>query len=230
MVREVDEVMARWDSESRRLLDSPEAARARQARRKRTTTRLAKQIAGVGIVGVMLLVAMLVWGLVIGPLGINGLFVAGLIGAVAVAVSMLATRERTVAPAAIVAAAPGDLAAKADLWLDRQRKSLPAAAAPVLDAISTRLTQLQPRLALADQRDPLAADLSRLLGQHLPGLVDSYAKIPAGERAAPMDARLVEGLKLVEAELGDKAETLAAVDRDAFLTQGRFIETKYGRE
>ena len=236
MVREVDEVLARWDEQERRLCTTPEAELARRHRRQRAVGRIGQKLGRVGIAAATVMFGLLLYGLIIAPLGIDGLFTGIGLAIVAMVLVLVMSRERAIAPATIAAAPPALLPAKTDAWLDRQRKQLPSAAAPVLDAISTRLAQLQPQLALVDARAPMALDLSRLLGQHLPGLVESYAKLPEPERrrklpggGLPMEARLIEGLKLVEAELGDATETLAAADRDAFLTQGRFLETRYGK-
>lgn len=236
MVREVDEVLARWDEQERRLRSTPEAELARRHRRQRAVGRLGKTLGRLGIAAATVMFGLLLYGLIIAPLGIDGLFTGLGLALVAMALVLVMSRERPIAAATIATAPPAQLTARTDAWLDRQRKQLPSAAAPVLDAISTRLAQLQPQLALTDARTPVALDLSRLLGQHLPGLVESYVKLPEPERrrrtadgGPPMEARLIEGLKLVEAELGDTTEQLAAADRDAFLTQGRFLETRYGK-
>ena len=236
MVREVDEVLARWDEQERRLRSTPEAELARRHRRQRSVGRLSKTLGRLGSAVATVMVGLLLYGLFIAPLGIDGLFTGLGLAMVAMALVLVMSRERPIAATTIATAPPAQLTARTDAWLDRQRKQLPSAAAPALDAISTRLAQLQPQLALIDARSPVALDLSRLLGQHLPALVESYVKLPepARQRRAPdggppMEARLVEGLKLVESELGDATEQLAAADRDAFLTQGRFLETRYGK-
>jgi hypothetical protein len=69
---------------------------------------------------------------------------------------------------------------------------------------------------------------------HLPGLIDRYAKVPAAYRTEAdaegktIDQRLVEGLSATRTALGEVSERLAKRDVDAFSTQGRFIESKYG--
>jgi hypothetical protein len=82
--------------------------------------------------------------------------------------------------------------------------------------------------------DPDAQDARRLMSVHLPGLIDRYAKVPPAYRAEAdaegktIDQRLVEGLTATRAALGEVSERLAKRDVDAFSTQGRFIESKYG--
>ncbi len=236
MARSVEEVTARWDDTERRLRNTPEAEAARRLRRQRAVGRAGKKLGRVGMAAALVTFGLMFYGLFIAPLGIDGLFTGIGLAIVAMVLVLVMSRERPIAASTIAAAPPAMLPSRTDAWLDRQRKRLPPAAAPVLDAISTRLAQLEPQLALMDQRNPVSDELNRLLGQHLPGLVDSYAKLPEPERrrapaggGLPMEARLIEGLKLVEAELGDATEQLAAADRDAFLTQGRFLETRYGK-
>ena len=45
-----------------------------------------------------------------------------------------------------------------------------------------------------------------------------------------VDERLVEGLAAGRAALGEISEKLARADMNAFETQGRFIQSRYGEE
>ncbi|MGL4543613.1 MAG: hypothetical protein ACRCUI_14000, partial [Polymorphobacter sp.] len=95
---------------------------------------------------------------------------------------------------------------------------------------------LEPQLAELPANDPVAADLNRLLGQHLPELVERYTKVPVAQRQAPgvdganIEKRLIDGLSVVDSELARVSEQLAEGDRNAFLIQGRFLESRYGSE
>jgi hypothetical protein len=129
------------------------------------------------------------------------------------------------------------LPAVTDAWLDRQRDALPRLAAPQVDAISAMLGTLETQLAQVPPADPVAQDLSRLLGKHLPELVERYTRVPADQRARTIDPEgrtlettLIDGLKVVEAELSRASDALAAADRDALMVQGKFLESRYNGE
>ena len=44
------------------------------------------------------------------------------------------------------------------------------------------------------------------------------------------DAQLVDGLKLIEQEIGDMTQRLAQADLDSLSTRGRYLEMKYREE
>jgi hypothetical protein len=140
-------------------------------------------------------------------------------------------------PRALADAPPAALPAVTDAWLDRQRDALPRLAAPQVDAISAMLGTLETQLAQVPPADPVAQDLSRLLGKHLPELVERYTRVPADQRARTIDPEgrtlettLIDGLKVVEAELSRASDALAAADRDALMVQGKFLESRYNGE
>lgn len=183
----------------------------------------------------LIALALIAYGLLIGPIGTDGLMLAVIAAAVAAILLAIFPRADAPAPADIATASPAELPAKVDNWLDRQRRALPIAAGPMVDAISTRLAALAPQLALIDARDPVAHDLNRLLGRHLPELVERYRSVPETHRSRPLEAdgpsierKLIDGLGVIDAELARVSDQLAAGHRDAFLTQGRFLETRYG--
>ena len=92
---------------------------------------------------------------------------------------------------------------------------------------------LESRLAEVDPLDPLAQDARRLMGKHLPELIDRYERIPAAYRHEPdgegltVDQRLVASLDAARQALGEIGDKLVQGDRQAFETQGRFIESRY---
>jgi ElaB/YqjD/DUF883 family membrane-anchored ribosome-binding protein len=71
---------------------------------------------------------------------------------------------------------------------------------------------------------------------HLPGLLERYVNVPPAFRSEAdaegktVDQRLVESLEASRAALADVSERLAQRDRDAFATQDRFIQTRYGKD
>jgi hypothetical protein len=121
---------------------------------------------------------------------------------------------------------------KTEIWLESQRKALPAPAIPILDAIGIRLETLAPQLARLNPQEPAALEVRRLLSDHLPELVTGYQSIPAPLRAQPRngrvpDAQLVEGLSVIEQEIGTMTEQLASGDLDKLAAHNRYLEVKY---
>ncbi len=110
-------------------------------------------------------------------------------------------------------------------------------AAPRVDAISAQLAALAPQLAAVPAGDPTALELNRLLGKHLPELVARYEKVPEAQRkmaetpgGPTIERQLADGLGLIEAELARVNDQLGKDDRDAFAVQGKFLETRYGKD
>jgi len=120
-----------------------------------------------------------------------------------------------------------------DSLLSSQRPALPAPAAQRLDAISAQLPLLESRLEATNLLDPLAQDARRLMGKHLPELIERYERIPPAYRQArdggglTVDERLVSGLDAAREALDELGAKLAKEDLTAFETQGRFIESRY---
>jgi hypothetical protein len=102
-----------------------------------------------------------------------------------------------------------------------------------VDAIGQQLPLLESRLAEADALDPLAQDARRLMGKHLPDLIDRYERVPAAYRSQrdgegmTVDERLVSSLDAARVALDEIGAKLHKQDIDAFETQGRFIESRY---
>ena len=131
-------------------------------------------------------------------------------------------------------APPAELPAITEAFLDRQRKQLPRLAAPQLDGIAVQLAALEKQLARVPADHPVAQDVGRLLGSHLPELVDRYTRIPPLQRTGLVEhdgrtpeVTVVDGLKTVEAELARASATLAESDRDGLRVQGKFLEARY---
>jgi hypothetical protein len=102
-----------------------------------------------------------------------------------------------------------------------------------VDAISQQLPLLESRLNEVDLLDPLAQDARRLMGKHLPELIERYERVPAAyqqERdgeGMTVDERLVVSLDAAREALDDIGRKLTQQDLNAFETQGRFIESRY---
>lgn len=121
------------------------------------------------------------------------------------------------------------LVADAEEWLLLQRQKLPGRALPALDKIFFRLDDVQPHVAELDPHATVAWDLRRLLADHLPRLVHSYAELPATVRDAEPELLhgLIEGLGTLDEELARICREAARDHLVTFQAQERFIESRY---
>ena len=216
-----------------RLARGEAMQRARSRRRQRQAEKVGSRLVRAAVVALALVLGLTLWGLIIGPIGTTVLVLSVLLGIPAI-IMALSWSPSEPEMSNLAEAPPSVLPAVTDAWLDRQRRQLPQIAAPQVDAISARLATLETQLAAVPAGDPVAQDLSRLLSKHLPELVERYTRVPSEQRARTveadgrsLDATLVDGLKVVEAELARASRDLAAADRDAVRVQGKFLEARY---
>lgn len=234
MVARVDEVMSRIPLLAPFGKGSREVA-IRRARRK--AERIGRKATRMALTIIAVIVATIFFGLFTGGIGTGALLSVILLTIIACIMIGIFPRDLAPEPMKLANAKPAVLPAQVDRWLDAKRRALPALAAPKVDAISAQLAALGPQLAAIPAGDPTALELNRLLGKHLPDLVDRYEKVaPAQRKAASLsggptiERQLVDGLGLIEAELARVNERLGADDRDAFAIQGKFLETRYGKD
>jgi hypothetical protein len=121
------------------------------------------------------------------------------------------------------------LTGQTENWLLERCRALPQEAGPALDRIVDRLRDLQPSLATVPAESQIGGEAQRLIGQHLPSLVDTYLGLPVTERGfhSPTGGRLAESLTIVADQLDDLCERVAEERRMGFETERRFIETRY---
>ncbi len=233
--RSVEEAIARFDEYSARL-DGHTPAQASLTRRYygRAAGKIARRMTTMGVAIGALIVATIVFGLIVGPIGITGLFFVGLaILAILLLVSFWPSASEPKRVAYNEQLPTGTVVRQLETMLVRRRAALPAPAAQRADAIGAQLPLLESRLGEIDALDPLAQDARRLMGKHLPELIDRYERIPAAYRQQPdgegltADQRLVASLDAAHQALGDIGDKLVQGDRQAFETQGRFIESRY---
>jgi hypothetical protein len=121
---------------------------------------------------------------------------------------------------------------KTEQWLDRQRGDMPAQAARQVDGIGRRLETLGPQLAGLDENSPAAGEIRKLLADNLPGLVESYARVPQPLRGVERngktpDQQLADGLAVIDRVIAQMTEQLAKGDLDLLATRGRYLQIKY---
>jgi hypothetical protein len=233
--RSVEEAIARFDEYSARLdghAPSPTSARRRYY--GRAVGNVARRLATMGMAIGALVVATIVFGL-FQPIGITGLFFVAIATLVILLLfSFWPTEPKRVAYNEQLPT--GTVIRQLENMLVRRRAALPAPAAQRADAIGAQLPLLESRLAEVDPLDPLAQDARRLMGKHLPELIERYERIPADYRmqtdgeGLTADQRLVASLDAARQALGEIGDKLVQGDRQAFETQGRFIESRYRDE
>lgn len=225
-----DRVMAVVDEQH-----GPVAVQAKRERQRlmrhygRALTRATMAILVVSIVTIMI-------GLVV-PIGMFGFLAAvALAGGIAAMLFFHDVLEASSPPVVPTDVGNGEMVQRFGTFLYGNRRALPAPAQAVVDGISEQLGTLKQTLERVDALDPDAQDARRLMSVHLPGLIERYANVPQAYRkeadaeGKTVDQRLVEGLEASRAALNEVSERLAKRDMDAFQTQGRFIQSKYGRE
>ena len=227
-------------SRSDRVLADAEAVLRRHGERGRSLSTRARQRRNAGLMRkvklaagaiVAVLIASAVVGFVI-PLGTSGVMIV--LGAMIAAVLLIALlpTERRVRTEALADSALTALPLQTEIWLENQRKALPAPAVTLVDSIGVRLETLAPQLERLNPQEPAALEIRKLLADHLPELVTGYQSIPVPLRREERngrvpDAQLVEGLQVIDAELERMSEQLASGDLDKLAVQNLFLELKY---
>ncbi len=231
--RRVDQAIARFDEVMGRIDRGAVSRDAQRREVSRGVHNVAQRAANIGLALAALIAATFVFSFITGPIGLGGLFIVISLMVLAVIVfGLWGGIERPIVDY------KEDMPNRAvvqrlDSLLVRKRPALPAPAARHIDAISQQLPLLESRLAEAAILDPLAQDARRLMGKHLPELIERYERVPAtyrGERdgeGLTVDERLVQGLDAARTALDDLGRKLAHEDLTAFETQGRFIESRY---
>lgn len=228
---DADEIVARNDERLHRMNMADVARRGRARRRQMAAENAGKRLKRAGFVGGGVVAVLLLYGLIIGPIGTTGLILAVLLGLAGMVMAGV-WNQNVPQPQDLAEASPNAMPAATEAWLYRQR--LPAKASPQIDAIGALLATLETQLSRVPPTDPIAQDLARLLGKHLPDLVERYTRVPVDQRSRTIDSdgrtietTLIDGLKIVETELARASEALSAADRDAVLVQGKFLEKRY---
>lgn len=229
MASEVDDIVLKANE----LIARTSAQYQRSSKRiARTGRDFAGRIKRMILAVAAVLIGAAIAGMVMGGIGTTGvLLVLGLLIA-CLASAFIPTVETVVEPSKLAQTDLKALPLKTEIWLDNQRRALPAPAIPIINAIGTRLETLAPQLARLDPREPAALEIRRLLSDHLPELVTGYQSIPQPLRHTPRngrvpDAQLVEGLSVIEQQIGTMTENLASGDLDKLATTNRYLELKY---
>lgn len=230
MVSEVDRVVAQADAaiDSMRFRNHHIGMKSRALKRAHGWRKLGRMLVAAGAV----VVAASLFGAIVQPLGFLGtmatlLGICGAVMAFAIWPKFPEQRAEDLPRVDLK-----QLAGRTEIWLEGQRPALPAPAKTLIDGIGVQLDLLAPQLQGLDPASPAAASIRKLVGEDLPELVGGYRRIPEPLRreahaGQTPDAQLVEGLRLIEREIGGAARSLAAGKLDELATRQRYLELKY---
>ncbi|MET4896234.1 hypothetical protein RN629_03555 [Sphingomonadaceae bacterium jetA1] len=224
------EVMARISQDYR---GTAEIAVKRVRRKARSAL---QRLILIAIANAAILIAAMVTGLLLpGGIGIFGALAAMMLMLAVTLMIALAPAPRAPSTARLAQVDIKALPAQTERWLEAQRPLLPAPAMTLVDRIGQRLDTLSPQLAGVENDTAEAMEVRRLIGEQLPAFLHDYQRVPEPLRRVERngrtpDAQLVDGLKLIEQEIGDMTQRLAQADLDSLSTRGRFLEMKYREE
>lgn len=193
----------------------------------------ARKAARMALAAGLVLLAGMVAGLVLDGIGLTGLFTLALALVAALVVFAVFPRLKVPTLATLNSGDVRTMVGRTELWLEAQRPALPAPAVQLVDRIGAQLDGLGVQLEGLDPAEPAVAEVRKLVGEHLPGMVESWRRIPPhlrGERreGRTADEQLTDGLAKISAEIDSVARELAAGDLDALAVRGRFLDYRYG--
>jgi hypothetical protein len=124
------------------------------------------------------------------------------------------------------------LAGKTEIWLESQRPALPAPAIALVQNIGLRLDALAPQLQTLEETNPAAREVRKLVGEHLPELINSFKRIPVPLRqqdhgGKTPEQQLIDGLKTIDREIETMTGQIARGELDKLATRERYLEIRY---
>ncbi len=203
--------------------------RSADLKRRHLGKKLARMAMAVGVV----LVGAMAAGLILDGIGFTGVMILAL--AIVGTLVFFANYPKLKVPD-LSALNTGDvrtMVGRTELWLEAQRPALPAPAVRLVDQIGVQLDGLGLQLEGIDPAEPAVGEVRRLVGEHLPGMVESWRKIPPHLRreergGRDADAQLSDGLGKISKEIDEITRQLAAGDLDALAVRGRYLDYRYG--
>ena len=144
--------------------------------------------------------------------------------------ALLIPTRKALPPARLKEAPVARLAPEAEDWLVKRRSLLPKAAGRSVDLVANALHGIAPALARLPDNSAEAAEARRLIGEHLPRLVDAWLAIPPAHRTAETEAEVSRALGVVGEAVSDLSARLAAGSLDALKVEGRFLESRYSEK
>lgn len=206
----------------------PIGTKSRALRRAHFYGKVARAAVAVGV----LLVGAGIVGAIIDGIGFWGVMATGILGAAAAYVLMRYPEMPMPTTETLRQTDLATLAGKTEIWLEAQRAALPAPAISIVQDIGVRLDQLAPQLQTLDENDPASREVRKLVGEHLPELINSYKRIPEPLKrqehgGKTPEQQLVDGLKLIDREIETMTSQIARGELDKLATRGRYLEIRY---
>ena len=166
-------------------------------------------------------------------IGVEGMFLMLFAMIVAFVVLSLFPRTRNLAIGNVSTLDLRELIDRTQMWLETQRRLLPGKTHPVVDLLGSRLHDLSPHLITLNENEPAAYEIRKLLGEHLPSLIESYTNIPEALRHQPHagstpQEQLMDGLVTVVSEVETIGSMVARSELDTLAIRGRFLAARYG--
>lgn len=194
-----------------------------------------RKVRNIALAGAAIWFGTVIIGTIIGGIGFTGIVLGA--GLSAAALYLLGKYPRFKMPSRADLDPTGTdaraLVGRTELWLETQRRALPPPAVQLVDQISVQLDGLAAQLVDVDQAHPKAAEVRKLVGEHLPNVIDGYCKIPENLRyedraGTNPNAQFIGGLRTISDEIDSITRQLAmgAIDNLAITT--RYLDYKYG--
>jgi hypothetical protein len=209
----------------------PIGMKSRALRRAHFFGKVARAAVAIGV----LLVGAGIVGAIIDGIGFWGVMTTGVLGAAAAYVLMRYPEMPMPTMETLRQTDLGTLAGKTEIWLEAQRAALPAPAIPLVRNIGVRLDALAPQLQTLGENDPASREVRKLVGEHLPELINGYKKIPEPLRrqdngGKTPEQQLVDGLMRIDREIETMTGQIARGELDKLATRERFLEIRYDGE
>jgi hypothetical protein len=206
----------------------PIGTKSRALRRAHLAGKIARAAVAVGV----LLVGAGVVGAVINGIGFWGVMLTGILGAAASYVLLRYPEMPMPTVDTLRQTDLATLAGKTEIWLESQRPALPAPAIPIVQDIGLRLDALAPQLQTLEESNPASREVRKLVGEHLPELINGYKRIPETLRrqdngGKTPEQQLVDGLKRIDREIETMTGQIARGELDKLATRERYLEIRY---
>jgi hypothetical protein len=206
----------------------PIGMKSRALRRAHFYGKVARAAVAVGV----LLVGAGIVGAIIDGIGFWGVMGTGILGAAAAYLLMRYPDMPMPTTESLRQTDLGTLAGKTEIWLEAQRPMLPAPAISIVQDIGVRLDQLAPQLQTLNENDPASREVRKLVGEHLPELINGYKRIPESLRrqdnaGKTPEQQLIDGLTRIDREIETMTGQIARGELDKLATRERFLEIRY---
>ena len=224
-----DEILTSASRSLRNIrMGPPIGMKSRALRRAHFYGKVARAAMAVGV----LLVGAGMVGAIIDGIGFWGVMATGILGVAAAYLLMRYPDMPMPTTESLRQTDLGTLAGKTEIWLEAQRPMLPAPAISIVQDIGVRLDQLAPQLQTLDENDPASREVRKLVGEHLPELINGYKRIPEPLKrkehgGKTPEQQLIDGLKVIDREIEAMTEQISRGELDKLATRERFLEIRY---